>query len=515
MSGRRASIRIGSASGHRTTLGRMDTRRDAAATGALAEALERVVPSLERFLRFEGRDPARERSRWRPELDRALPTAGIGRDATLAELADLVVANGLRVGHPGFSGWVTTAPTDVGAVADLAQAVAVPQRWWVTAGNFVDDLAMRWLIDLLGFPASAVGTFTSGGSTANLVGIGAARQHAGERLGLRPSLDGIADMVEPRVYASTETHHVVGRALGVLGMGRANLRTIPLDANGTIDLELLQAALDEDLAAGRTQVAIVGCAGDVNTGRIDPIAELARIAHERGIWLHVDGAYGGFGILDDRVRDQYGDVATYDSFAIDPHKWLAAPVGTGATIVRDEGILGRAFTVETGDYDRERHVVTADTDPGSPFDEIGLGTPDWGVDFSTPARGLPVWAILREIGADGMRERVVRHVDCARRVAERARASDELELLAEPVLSISCIRYRPSGWTDEARLDALNEQVLLGVRARGRNVPSSTRVNGRFAIRSCFINPRTTLVDADALVDEVLAMGRELVVQPA
>ena len=132
------------------------------------------------------------------------------------------------------------------------------------------------------------------------------------------------------------------------------------------------------------------------------------------------------------------------------------------------------------------------------------------MDFSAPARGLPVWAILREIGADGMRERVVRHDDCARRVAERARASDELELLAEPVLSIACIRYRPAGWADEAKLDALNEEVLLGLRARGRTVPSSTRVNGHFAIRSCFINPRSTLVDADALVDEVLTVGREL-----
>ena len=489
----------------------MGPDRDAAAVDSLADALHAVLPSLERFLEFEGQDPARERSRWRPALDRPLPADGIGRDAALAELADLVVANGLRVGHPGFSGWVTTAPTDVGAVADLAQAVAVPQRWWLTAGNFVDDLAMRWLIELLGFPASSVGTFTSGGSTANLVGIGAARQHAGERLGLRPSLDGIADMVEPRVYASTETHHVVGRALGVLGMGRANLRTIPLDAAGTIDLDLLQSALDEDLAAGRTQVAIVGCAGDVNTGRIDPIADLARIAHERGIWLHVDGAYGGFGLLDERVRERFGDVATYDSFAIDPHKWLAAPVGTGAAIVRDEGLLGRAFTVETGDYDRERHAAPAEADPASPFDGLGYGTPDWGVDFSAPARGLPVWAILREIGADGMRERVVRHDDCARRVAERARDSDELELLAEPVLSICCFRYRPAGWTDEARLDALNDDVLHGIRARGRSVTSSTRVDGKFAIRPCFINPRTTLVDADALVNEVLTVGRELV----
>jgi aromatic-L-amino-acid decarboxylase len=488
----------------------MDDRRDAATTDSLGPAIRAILPALERFLEYDGPDPARERSRWRPALDRSLPVAGVGRDATLAELADLVVANGLRVGHPGFSGWVTTGPTDVGAAADLAQAVAVPQRWWTTPGNFVDHLAMRWLIELLGFPATSVGTFTSGGSTANLVGIGAARQHAGERLGLRPSLDGIAGMVDPCVYAGTETHHVVGRALGVLGMGRRNLRTIPLDRLGTIDVDILQATLDEDLAAGCTQVAVVGCAGDVNAGRVDPLAELARIAHERGIWLHVDGAYGGFGILDDRVRERYGDPAAYDSLAVDPHKWMAAPVGTGAAIVRDEGILGRAFTIETGDYDRERHAAPSETDPGSPFDDLGLGTPDWGVDFSTPARGLAVWAILREIGADGMRERVVRHDDCARRVAERARTSDELELLAEPVLSICCFRFRPAGWDDEARLDALNEQIVYAVRARGRTVTSSTRVDGRFAIRPCYINPRSTLADADALVDEVLAVGREL-----
>jgi len=488
----------------------METRRDAATTDSLTSAIERVLPALEGFLRYEGTDPARERSRWRPALDLPLPRAGIGRDAALAQLADIVIANGLRVGHPGFSGWVTTGPTDVGAAAALAAAVAVPQRWWSTPGNFVDHLAVRWLSELLGFPATAVGTFTSGGSTANLVGIGAARQHAGERLGLRPSLDGIDGMVEPRVYGSTGTHHVVGRALGVLGLGRAGMREIPLDANGTIDLDVLQVALDEDLAAGRTQVAIVGCAGDVNMGLVDPLPELARIAHERGIWFHVDGAYGGWGLLDPRVSDRYGDPATFDSFAIDPHKWLAAPVGTGAVIVQDEGILGRAFTIETGDYDRERRAPIGEADLGSPFDELGHGTPDWGVDFSTPARGLPVWAILQEIGADGMRERVVRHNDCARRVAERARASEELELLADPVLSIACFRYRPEGMGDEAALDALNEAVLHGIRPRGRVVTSSTRVRGSFAIRPCFINPRTTLADADALVDEVLAVGREL-----
>jgi aromatic-L-amino-acid decarboxylase len=483
---------------------------DRASTHDLGGAIRAILPSLERFVQFEGADPASARSVWRAALDTPLPAVGVGRDAVLVDLAELVVANGLRVGHPGFTGWVTTMPTDVGAAADLAQAVAVSQRWWATAGNFVDDLAMRWLIELLGFPAHCDGTFTSGGATANLLGLGAARQHAGERLGLDPSRDGVIGMIEPRVYCSTQTHDVVGRALAVLGLGGHNLRKIDLDRDGTIDVDALQTALDEDARARRTPVAIVGCAGDVNTGRVDPLAVLARIAGERRIWLHVDGAYGGWGVLDERVSDRFGDVSTYDSLAIDPHKWLAAPVGTGAVIVRDPGLLARAFEVEAGAYDRERHVPVGLQDTGSPFDELGLGNPDFGVDFSAPARGLAVWAILKEIGSSGVRERIVRHNDCARRVAERAHTSDVLEVLAEPVLSICCFRYKPAGWTDEGRLDALNDAIVHRVRERGRTVTSSTQVDGRFAIRPCFINPRSTLADADALVDEVLTVGRLL-----
>ncbi len=486
------------------------TGPDPASTDHLTDSIEALLPALEAFLRFEGPDPAGRRSAWYPLLDRPLPARGSGREAVLAEMRDLLIPYGLRIGHPGFSGWVTTAPSTVATAADLAQTVVAAQRWWATSGNLVDTVAMRWLVELLGFPPSFGGVYTGGGSTANLLGIGAARQHAGERLGIDVSRDGLDGIPDPRVYASTETHHVVGRALGVLGMGRANLRSIATDADGRIDLGLLEAALDEDAAAGRTAVAIVGCAGDVNTGVVDPLDDLARIARERGTWLHVDGAYGGFGLLDDRVRDLFGDVTAYDSFAIDPHKWMAAPVGTGAVIVRDEEILARAFAIETGAYDRERDREPTMGDLPSPFLELGHGTPDMGVDFSTPARGVAVWAILSEIGAEGMRARVTRHLDCARRVAERARGSDELELLIEPVLSICCFRFRPPGVADEATLDDLNERVLDAVRARGRTVTSSTRVGGRFAIRPCFINPRTGLDDADALVDEVLAVGREL-----
>ncbi len=316
----------------------MDPRRDAATTDSLGEAIRAVLPALERFLEFEGPDPARHRSHWRPALDRALPATGIGRDATLAELSELVIANGLRVGHPGFSGWVTTGPSDVAAAADLAQAVAVPQRWWTTAGNFVDDLAMRWLIELLGFPASFVGTFTSGGSTANLVGIGAARQHAGERLGLRPSLDGIEGMVEPRVYASSETHHVVGRALGVLGMGRtqpalASRWTDPARSTSTSSRPPSTRTWPRAGPRLRSWAApeMSTPAGSIPWPSWPGLPTSAACGCTSTAPTAASGcSMSGFAGL-------YGDVSAYDSFAIDPHKWLAAPVGTGAAIVRDRG----------------------------------------------------------------------------------------------------------------------------------------------------------------------------------
>jgi aromatic-L-amino-acid decarboxylase len=377
-------------------------------------------------------------------------------------------------------------------------------------------VAARWCIELLGFPASFVGTFTAGGSTANIVGIGAARQHAGEKLGIDPAADGISAIPQPRVYASPEVHHVITRAMGVLGLGRVNLREVPLDRDRRLDLGELRRALDEDMSAGRTPVAIVGNAGDVNTGIVDDLPALSAIARERDTWLHVDGAYGGFGLLDERAREHFGDPGLYDSFAVDPHKWMAVPLGTGLAIVRDGELLARAFTIEPGLYDRERRGHVDDgSDVLSPWDGMGTGTPDWGLDFSTPARGVAVWAVLKEMGAAGMRERVSRHMDYARLIADRARESDELELLSEPELSIACFRYRPVGWDDEERLDALNESIIIGLRAQGRSLPSMTRVDDRYAIRACFINPRTAREDAEQIVEDVLAIGRDLVAQGA
>ena len=474
------------------------------------KAINALLPSLVEFTEFEGADRAVPRSAWLDLIDEPLPQTGAGLEEVLRLLKDVVVKRGLRTGHPGFSGWVTTTPTTIGVVADLAQTVASAQRWWVHPGNYIDSMAVEWMIELLGFPKTFVGQFTSGGSTANLVGLGAARQHAGEQLGIDAAHDGVSAIPSPRIYTSVQVHHVMGRSLGILGLGRGNVRSIPLASNRRIDLDMLRTTIEQDIAAGATPIAVVGNAGDVNTGVVDPLGPMAAVAREFGIWFHVDGAYGGFGLLDERVRDLYGDPGEYDSFAVDPHKWLAAPVGTGLVICRDGDLLGRSFAVETGAYDREfEHQDFDEREPESLWESMGRGTPDWGVDFSTPSRGIAVWAILKEIGAAGVRERIVRHNDCARLVADRATESEELELMADPELSIACFRYLREGLSG-TDLDQFNERILEELRRRGSSLPSGTWLDGRFAIRPCFINPRSGLDDAARLVDEVIEIGRTL-----
>ncbi len=479
-----------------------DGNRDDARCNDLDGALRALVPVLSEHVRGAMPPRTAARSEWKPRLDQPLPQEGAGADAVVAELAELIRDHGLPLSAPGFCGWVTTGPTVVTATAAFAASIGAPQRWWVQPGNYIELLALRWLGELLGVPAHA-GAFTSGGSVANLLGIGAARQHAGERLGVDIAAEGVGALPSPRVYASDQVHHVVLRACGTLGLGRRALRRIATDRKRRIDLGALERAMDEDIAAGCTPVAVVASAGDVNTGTVEPIDDMRAIAHARGTWLHVDGAYGAFGVLDDRVRELYGDLSAVDSLVADPHKWMAVPVGCGAVFVRDGELFDRAFALEPADY--VAHERRTREDPTSCFDQLGEGSPDRALDHSAPSRGVAVWAALREIGAAGMARRVARHLDCARRVAERVRAHPDLELLTEPVLSICCFRVHPPHIRDSGTLERLNADIVRKVRARGRAIPSTTRINNKLAIRPCFIGPNTTLTHADTLIDEILA----------
>ena len=261
---------------------------------------------------------------------------------------------------------------------------------------------------------------------------------------------------------------------------------------------------------------MVANAGTVNTGAIDPLPELGDLCREQDIWLHVDGAYGLLGVLDPQIAPLYGDLRMADSLVLDPHKWLAAPVGCGTVFVRDGNLLGRAFTLESAAYLEETQPAYAlDVPLTSQFDDFGNLFIHFGVEQTAPSRGVQVWAILKEIGAEGVRARVCRHNGYARHVAERVKSSPYLELMAPVFLSICCFRYVPPTLRDRTDnqamtiLNQLNREVLARVRARGRCIPSATTVQGAFVIRPCYINPRTTLADVDALVDEVESCGAE------
>ena len=250
--------------------------------GQLTATVEQVLPAIEKFWRYDGRDDAAgRRPGWLARLDVPLPEAGGGIGAVVADLAEVVIPNGARVSEPGWSSFITTGPT-TSAVAAWLAAAAGSQSYAVQAFNTLERVALDWVAQLCGIPAACQGVFSSGGSTANLVALGAARQWAFERRGLDVSADGLPPAVRSRVYASEQAHNTIQRATAVLGLGRAGTRRIACDARQRIDVAALRAAIAEDERDGVVPVAVVGTAGTTDTGAIDQLGDLAEIAREHG-----------------------------------------------------------------------------------------------------------------------------------------------------------------------------------------------------------------------------------------
>ncbi|HSW04088.1 pyridoxal phosphate-dependent decarboxylase family protein [Aquabacterium sp.] len=487
---------------------------DAAETGRLRPLLERLGAGLDAYLSFQHPDALHDSARWRTRLDTPLPQAGIGADAVVDELLHEVVPYGSAIPRPGFSGFITTGATSVATLAATAAGVASPQRYGLTAFNFLEELSLRWLAEAFGLGAMQ-GVYSSGGSTANLLALGAARQRLFEQRGRDPAADGLDRPVA--IYASSETHHTVQRAAGVLGLGRRAVRAIACDSGGRLRVDALREALAADRRAGVLPMAIVANAGTTNTGAIDPLSSLGELARAQGLWFHVDGAYGLPGVLDERIAALYKGVEHADSVIVDPHKWLGAAVGIGATFVRDRALLQRAFTQEPAHYlegSVQTPAIGSVTGPAAEpatlhsMDDFGIPYFDFGVELSAPSRGVVVWALLREIGVEGLRQRVRRHNDMATAVAQMARAHPNLELLLEPTLSICCFRYVAPDIDD---LDALNRQLHRRLMRENRNMPSTTSVGGRLALRPCFVGARTGMAQARELVADVLRLGDALV----
>lgn len=477
-----------------------------AETGRLQRLLSQIGAGLDQYLKFEHPDALHSKNNWRETLDIPLPQHGVGIDQVTRELINQIIPNGSPVPKPGFSSFITTGSTSVSTLASTAASIASPQRYMITAFNFLEELSLKWIAKMCGIE-NMKGVYSSCGSVANLIALGGARQSAFEKVGQDPAADGINHAVS--VYASEECHHTIQRSGGVLGIGRRAIKLIACDREGRMRVDKLQQAIKEDKTSGILPMAIVANAGTTNTGAIDPLQSIGELAVENDIWFHVDGAYGLPGILDERIRHLYQGLDLADSVIVDPHKWLGASVGVAATFVRDRQLLYRAFTQEPSDYLEGAVEQDGKSTPKieHSLDDFGIPYFDYGVELSAPCRGVVVWALIREIGVEGIRQRVKRHNDMARHISKYANTHTNLEVLSEPTLSICCFRYVPSHMTD---IDQFNQRLHRRLVRENEYMPSTTRVSGKLALRPCYIGARANQLQVDALLNAVLRIGKEL-----
>jgi len=427
-----------------------------------------------------------------------LPDRPVALDALVATTMGDVLPYAMGNGHPGFFGWVNPPPSPAGVIASLAAAAMNPS---VVAGDHADvhleRAVVRWLAELVGFPhAPGAGLLTSGASAATIVCLAGARGRALARAGHDVRRDGLAGAPRLVAYVPAEAHSCVRRALELLGLGSGAMRDVPLDG-GRLDATALRAVIAADRAGGALPALLVGSAGTVNSGAIDPLDMLAEIATVEDLWFHVDGAYGAFGVLDPAIATRYRGMERADSLVLDPHKWLGVPVDAGCALVHRGDDLRAAFSL-IPPYLRQ------DTD-------AAVGTfAEYGPEQTRPFRALKTWATIAARGRAGIAAQVVRANALARELATLVEREPELQLAAEPVTSIVPFRARPAGCTP-AGLDELNRALPEAVQARGRAFITGTVFGGRETLRACILHPETRSEHLETLVAEVLAAARTLV----
>ena len=401
-------------------------------------------------------------------------------------------------GHPRFFGYVASPSTPIGAYADLiASALNANITCWRSgpAGTEVERIVVRWLGALIGYDAHAKGLLTSGGSMANMIALLVASRR---KSGAEVSRQGLWNSGPPMtLYVSEEVHMSIAKAADILGMGRDHVRVIACDDRRRIRTDLLRQRIEADVREGLRPFCVVGSAGTVNTGAVDPLDELANIAREFDLWFHVDGAYGAPGVLDQRKKRLFAGLERADSVSLDPHKWLYVPVDAGCLLFRDEATARGAFNTEDADYIKT-HGYT---------DEEAFAFWDYGVELSRRFRALKVWLTLQFYGTRRIAEAIAGDISLAAYLGELVSNAEDFELLAPVELSICCLRYVPPGAKlSDAELDRLNERIMELVQKGGRVYLSNATVKGRFALRACITNFRTTKAD----IDETIAVIREM-----
>ncbi len=425
-------------------------------------------------------------------LEEPLPEHGISADEILERFAAEVLPYPFGNGHPRFAGWINGPPV---VISVLAEALAAAMNPSVAGGNhaatYVERQVLEWLKQMLGYPAEAMGLLVSGGSAATILGLTCARYHA---TGGQARSSGVQqDGHRLAIYTSDQGHSAIVKAAELLGLGTKALRTVPTDDRWRLDPVALDQAITEDIASGWQPMAVAASAGTVNTGAIDPLAEIREICDRHSVWMHVDGAYGAPAILDPRYRSELEPLRAADSLAVDAHKWLYIPYDAGVVLVRDAELMRDTFSLVPSYLRQEADPDGVTWLPW--FSEYGL-------EQTRSFRALKIWMALLHHGRSGYAQSISRDNCLADHFADRAVAHPELQLVAHH-LSVVCLRACPAGIPD-GQLDAFNQAVLRAVQLGGETFLTSTELEGRFVLRAAFVNPRMATDDVDRMVDEIV-----------
>ena len=434
----------------------------------------------------------------------ALPEHGSAVEDLLSQTSNLLFENSLLNGHPRFYGYITSSAAPIGALADLLASSVNPNVGAAVLAPVATEIeaqAVRWLADLIGYPRDCGGLLVSGGNMANFVAFLTATK-AKAQWNIKDG--GFREGDLPLTcYVSSETHTWIDKAAELFGLGKNSVRMVPVDADQKMQIPALQAAIESDIANGFRPFMVVGAAGTVGTGAVDPLTAISELCKKNDMWFHVDGAYGApAAMLPDASQDLRA-VALADSVALDPHKWLYSPIEAGCTLVRDPRHLVDTFSHRPAYYnfsgDGEQEPIN--------FHEYGLQN-------SRGFRALKVWLQIKQVGRAGYQKMIGDDIRLAKELFRLVEADPLLETGSQS-LSITTFRFVPADLKGHAvghdkYLNKLNTEIVNRVQKGGDAFVSNALIDGRYFLRACIVNFRTTLTDLEALTRIVARVGREV-----
>jgi glutamate/tyrosine decarboxylase-like PLP-dependent enzyme len=466
---------------------------------AMKQLAHRMVDDMFDYLQNIRQEPVwrQPTEQAKANLNQPLPVAAEPIENIYREFCENILPFPKGNIHPRFWSWVQGTGTPFAMMAEMLAAGTNPN---VTIGDhaamYVDSQVIDWCKQMMNYPAAASGLLVSGGSMANITALVIARNAHGEQLVRKQGLS------ETRMvlYASTETHSCIQKAAEVCGLGSEAVRQVRVQADYRMDTAHLRQRIAQDKADGFTPFCVVGNAGTVNTGAIDPLDEMLAVCREENLWFHIDGAFGALAKLVPEYQPALQPLEQADSVAFDLHKWMYLPYEVGCLLVKDKDLHRNAFALQPNYLLSHERGLAAGPDSIS----------NYGMELSRGFKALKVWMSLKEHGIGKFAQLIRQNIAQAFYLGSLIEKESLLELLTPVTMNVVCFRFNPQT-LPESELNALNKEILMRLQEEGVAAPSYTLLHGKYAIRVANVNHRSRKEDFNALVENAVRLGTELI----